>query len=230
MTSLVPLLAQIEGCSAVAVAFVVITIIGWILQLVSGAKRQEQQRARRPVQPRPRDDRLQSEIDLFLEEVGGRRRPPEPARRREPAGPAILEVVPEERPRAEGRLPSARSRPAQPQPPQRTAAQRARIESRHIDSSRLGGEVRAHLQESLEVSRVSAHVSQHLAPIVEKSDSEHLGMFTGGGGALGTAATTRSSGLTHPVVALVRNPQGMRQAILLSEILGRPLAQRRASS
>ncbi|MEX0717697.1 MAG: hypothetical protein WD066_13975 [Planctomycetaceae bacterium] len=220
------LLAQGEGCTAVAVAFVVITIIGWIMQLVTGAK-QGQQRAGRPVRPpRPRDDRLQSEIDLFLEEVDGRRRPPPP--QRPSAVPAILEVVPEDRKELGRRStirPHTEKSPPSPAPTLPGTSRRQRSEARPAAADGTGSDVRAPRRELTDVPRHIVPESDYLTSAQELGGAEHLGAFVGGGG-----GSARGAGGTHPVVSLARNPHGMKQAIVLTEILGRPLARRERKS
>lgn len=220
------LLAQGDGCSAVAVAFVVITIIGWIMQLISGAKPGQPQRGgARPIRPaRQRDERLQQEIDLFLEQVDGKRRAterPKPAQGRPPQQAPVLEVVPEDRPRRPHRPSTIRSRteqatavpqaapPAAPQP----AAQRQLAERRKAPAPGLSQRREAELPR-----RVFAE-----GQAVELTAAENQGTFAGRGGGEGTGG---ASGTVHPIVSMLRTPQGMRQAIMLREVLDRPLSRR----
>src|SRR5882672_8092788 len=77
--TMVPVLADAEGIGAVILA--VITVIGWIASLVSNKNQKGPPVANRPRPPvRPRDDRLQQEINIFLEETGGKRQKPPPGR------------------------------------------------------------------------------------------------------------------------------------------------------
>ena len=67
--NIMPVLADAEGIGAVILA--VITVIGWIASLVSNKNQKGPPVANRPRPPvRPRDDRLQQEINIFLEETG----------------------------------------------------------------------------------------------------------------------------------------------------------------
>src|SRR5690606_14567727 len=92
----------------------VIAFIGWIMNLVNSNKTQPPpprpaDRPRRP--PRPREDRLQSEIDLFLEEVSGRRQV-------EPSDIEIIEPIeePQRRPLVTTQETPSRPSPSRPSP------------------------------------------------------------------------------------------------------------------
>jgi hypothetical protein len=79
-------------------------------------------------------------------------------------------------------------------------------------TSSLGGGVRSHLQEYMG-GRIDQQVKEHLAGAVDKSVSQHLG-------AQGATAPDQSAtGQEHPIVRILRSPGGVRQAVLISEIL-----------
>src|SRR5437879_11478336 len=67
-----PVLADADTVIATVVA--VITIVGWIINLVSNKNQKGPPVANRPRPPaRPRDERLQEEISIFIEDAGGQR-------------------------------------------------------------------------------------------------------------------------------------------------------------
>ena len=113
------------------VAMIVMMFIGWIMNLLSKKNQPAPARRARQREPAgPREDPLQSEIDDFLAEVGGGRRP-------SPAEPVLIEVVPEE----SRRRPQNRPRPKQSRPVEQPAQM---LSERHLESyvgstTELGG-------------------------------------------------------------------------------------------
>src|SRR6516162_1565170 len=68
----VPMLADNEGIG-VAITILII-VVGWIANLISNKNQKGPPVANRPRPPvRPRDDRLQQEISIFIEDAGGQR-------------------------------------------------------------------------------------------------------------------------------------------------------------
>ena len=64
-----PVLADHDAVIAVIVAL--ITVVGWIANLISNKNQKTPPAANRPRPPaRPRDERLQKEINIFMEETG----------------------------------------------------------------------------------------------------------------------------------------------------------------
>src|SRR5262245_48899981 len=77
--SVIPLLADGEGITAVIT--ILIVVIGWIANLVSNKNQKGPPVANRPRPPaRPRDERLQQEISIFIEDAGGQKSRKPPAR------------------------------------------------------------------------------------------------------------------------------------------------------
>ena len=207
------------------VVLVVIMILGWLINFVSS--QQKPPIAGRPRPPRPRDTRLSNEIDNFLQEVtgAGRKKPKE----------TPLELVFDEEPQRRS-APRVRKRPDQagrtrqrqtPQP-KRTQPDSSAVERRPArDSNRLESSIPAHLADSME-NRISHHVEDHLNHDVNDSVAEHLGSFSGGDA---TRSTATPSGRASPararmIVGLLRDPAGIRQAIVINEVLSRPKALR----
>jgi hypothetical protein len=80
--------------------------------------------------------------------------------------------------------------------------------------------------------RVGAEVQQHLPHKVAQEVSQHLGAFAAlsGGPGAPPGAGAAGRGAAAPALALLaelRSPAGVRRAIVMQEILQRPLALRR---
>lgn len=215
-----PILAAGELCGAMFVAGIVIAFFIWIIRMV--AKSQETQ-APPSVRPRRNDrerDRQRDEIEAFNREMSGRR----------VADEEFLEVVdenggrrqrpqrrpPQNRPQRQGQRPAGQRPTAVPPPSQGTPRQRPgeSIASRSSSQpSTLGSGVRSHLAEYME-GRIGQSVEQHLAGGVAQTVQQHLGAFTKG--FIGAEGST-----DHPIVRLLRDPAGVRTALILNEVLTR---------
>src|SRR5262245_32610537 len=106
---LTPLLADVEKILGAVV--VIFWIVGWLIKLVATQNQKNPPVANRPRPPaRPRDERLQEEIDIFIQEVSPQRTPP-----RRPAPQSARPAPPPARPTP----PTARRKPivATPAPP-----------------------------------------------------------------------------------------------------------------
>jgi hypothetical protein len=185
---------------------------------------------------RPRDNQFRNEIEVFLEEVGRRRSPNDPqrgatGRGTASAGPPTTRPTMRPQPAKPAPRPSASANPAKAEPP-KAAPQAgpprpgAEIASRKAPvSDDLGAQIRAHLSQYLESSRLSERAQTDLGNAVELAVREHLGatVTRGATGADPVVATAQSV----PLLALLRNPAGLRTAILVNEILERPKCLRR---
>lgn len=208
MPAIAPLLADIDGLIAVAVA--VISIVGFISNLISG-----QQKGQKNVPaPRPKrapDRRIRDEIEAFLQEATGNKG----QRADRPAPPARQE------PQRKG---GQKSRP-KPPPQRKTPA--APAAERPDTSDKLGRDIQTHVQQHMS-DRVGQQVSRDLAPHIAPP---HLGLLGGGDKtpANASVASTASQGSTTAaeLLALLRSPQGRKQAMVMAEILQKPLSLRR---
>ncbi len=216
-----PILADAEGIGAAIV--ILITIIGWIANLVSNKNQKGPPVANRPRPPaRPRDDRLQQEINVFIEDVGGQRLRQTATR---PAVPASRQAGGTPR-----NPPPAKSRPAPP--PTRPPARRPRpgegIATRHAPvTESLGTGVKQHLSQHM-TERVTQEVQQRLAPRVEEKVAQDLGTSM-------TTVLSPSTTTALPVARaerfaeMLRSRSGMQQAIVMNLILSPPVSRTRAS-
>jgi hypothetical protein len=229
--TMVPVLADAEGIGAVILA--VITVIGWIASLVSNKNQKGPPVANRPRPPvRPRDDRLQQEINIFLEETGGKRPKPPPAR--PAAAPPRAAPAATRAPAAGG--PAAKVR--QPVAPARKPIRRARpgqeIASRTPPvSDSLGTGVKQHVSQNMN-ERVSQEVQQRLSPRVEEKVELNLGPAVSGG-APGRAMPAAPAAGPQPALQaarlaeMLRNRASVQQAFAVNLILSRPPGLARAS-
>ena len=228
-----PILADIgTWIPIIVIAFM---FINWIMNLASGKTNQSQRVGRHAQAPRPREGRLQGEIDVFLEQVRGKSVPHKAAKGTVDEPLEIVEV--EElrhlvRPR---RLKQFENNELQLVTDERQQPKRkpgVRIAERQGPGSQdLGDSLRQHVASRMKEGRVASHVQQHLDHDVDQSVLEHLGSFSAEKQTVfaekqtvtvprisaGSASITPSG-----IVRLLRDPVGIRQAGLVSEVLRRP--------
>jgi|GEM_PF-1531727 hypothetical protein len=220
------LAADIGGLGCVAV--IVMMFVGWIMNLVNNNKNRPAQAARRQARRPPREggERLQSEIDNFLQEVGGGHRQAEAEA--EEFDDLTIELVPEEE-----QVRRPRRKRQQSQPPRRKSQPVEQVKTplseRHLaataGSTDLGGGLREHQQDFLQHDHISKEVVGE------------LGRRAGGGAAQRKtarrsdvneeAARGTAASMSGGIVEMLQNPATVRQAILISEILSPPKSRRR---
>jgi hypothetical protein len=204
-------------------------VISWLYKVLTGQANQQPpvgNRQRPPV--KPRDPQLQKEIDIFLEDVGQARKPMQPPARPgaargpmagggpRPARPA--KALPQ---RGAGKPDvAAGTRRQQPAPQESTKARRVRpgqeVAQRQAPGSHnLGEGMQRHVQQYM-AEKISAEVKQHIANRVEQSVAEHLGS------APPIALAGATPALQAPaarIAQLMRNPESMRQAMIVNMVL-----------
>ncbi|HIE97292.1 MAG TPA: hypothetical protein EYG03_22170 [Planctomycetes bacterium] len=211
--------------------WVVIAIIIFlrIIFSISKAANEKGQKQQQRVQADPgRKQRVQSEIEAFLSEVSGNKQP-----RKSDSGDAQLE---QRRRQQQQRKAEAKRRQREEQQRQKQKAEkRRRVEpqastskSRRKGERKVGSGVATHVDKY-----ISQHVSEHInhdvdeyvdATIVD-SVEDHLGSRSL---EMPTMATSKkSSAAATSIAKMLRNPQGVRNAIIVNEILSRPRALRR---
>src|SRR5438309_11605891 len=78
-----------DADTVIATIVALITIVGWIINLVSNKNQKGPPVANRPrPAARPRDERLQDEINIFIQDAGGQRSRPAASRPTASAGSA----------------------------------------------------------------------------------------------------------------------------------------------
>ena len=195
------------------IVFLVI-IVFKVIQSVAKKATENAERQRRMAQRGnpDRKRRVQNEIEAFLSNVGGTNRPPqqknEEARQR----------------RERQKQQAIAKRRQQEERRRRREAAAAQKQSHREQEHRVGSGINEHVDEY-----INKHVSEHIDNDVEEyveatiidNVEEHLGVRTEEMPAT-TTAGSESSAAAEAVAAMLRNPEGVRNAILLNEILTRP--------
>jgi hypothetical protein len=212
------------------------------------AQREKAERTKnfqRPAPPPPqpqqkRDDRFRNEIEVFLEEIGKRRTGQPNAQQGQPQQTvAQLAQAASAAQRGPAReQPTDKSRPAVRRPvPKRPPTPAVKVESsltgsrrlggdlassRPPESQELGGQVRKHLAEFLDPNRLSQQVQADIGNKVEEGVRSHMGRTL----AQSAIVELGSNAKPHPVIALLHDADGVRNAIIINEVLGRPKSLR----
>lgn len=228
MTESILLVADVEDILKALSVF--IPIIIWVLiQVFSGndeekkKKAQQQQAARRPETQRPQDKQFRGEIDEFLKRA---------AQRRGQQAPAEVEVI---EPAPAGRqaqmteaIAAAASVPVTAEVVRREA---------HSEDENWGSNVAEHVQDHLrrgtwadrashfadDIGEADERMKAHLDKVFNH-DVGHLSrplteQARGAGAVLRADATNAHA---EAIVHMLRNRDGVRQAIVINEILRRP--------
>src|SRR5579864_2467657 len=88
MPALAPILADVDA--VIGVIIFLITVVGWVANLVSSKNQKGPPVANRPRPPqRPRDERLQQEINIFIEDSGAQKKKTATGRPAVPPGRAV---------------------------------------------------------------------------------------------------------------------------------------------
>jgi len=195
-----PIFAAPDIGTIITLAIILISFIGWIVNLVSEKAKQPPRRPEVNANPnRGGDDRFQQEIDKFLQQVGGR-----PAARPAPQDDILIEVVPE-------------AELLQREREERRRKKLSQIEDRHVQTSRLGEGLRSHVESSMNNSlddKVRLDVGDRIAAVVEADFGEAI---------TNVAAPAAGPAAIQPrdIVQLLRDRNGIRKAIIVNEILTR---------
>jgi len=206
-----PIFAGIDDLLPILV--VIFGVLSWLFNMIK-ERNQEQARQDRPVRRNPRpqqEDSLQSEIDIFIQEVTQQRGDQQ-------SGESARQQNPERGRRSQTRQPQQTPTTVSPQAP---PAKHKRLSEELADRKGLGSQtlgqgVGRHVQQHIESHSVSEESDRRLSHNVDASVSAHLG-----------TASSQAAEVTHdevnPMVEQVRdmlsNPATVGQAILLHEIL-----------
>lgn len=217
-----PLLAGIDIGTFIFVVMLMISFLGWVVNLINGSQKPAAPGNRPRQPPRPRDERLQSEIEIFLQETERKTAPQrEPARQAAPRRPQPPRPP---QPRREPPKPQ-RLEPQTKAPPSRPAAPPAAVlpsEAARPSLSTLGQSERIKVQTEPQLPHLAGQVGAQ--QIGHLTTNMPLGTLTGSGVGMAIPTTGAAAG----VVRLLREPGGVRQAVLMNEILQRPKALRKS--
>ncbi len=228
----------VDPQTVMATLFALISIGAAIVNAMSGKK----EPPRRNPGGRPKDAKVRDEIEAFLEQQSGGRKPA-PIE----LGPDDIELV-EEAPRRRPspvvqptRKPKSAQKPVVPAPraatpkPVKPAPRASALPTqvtkrgeRPVGSSDLGEGLREHVKTAM-AERVAVQAQRdlpHLASSVDQKVREDLGApDTKTFSVSGKTDAVRSG--SSPLVLMLQNPKTARQAVLMSEIMGRPKALRK---
>jgi hypothetical protein len=211
-----PVLADGEGIGAAIT--ILIIVVGWIANLVSNKSQKGPPVASRPRPPaRTRDERLQQEISIFIEDAGGQRS-------RQTARPG-LPAAGSRNPPAAKRAPAPAKKTARcPRPGEEIATRHAPV------TEALGTGVKQHLSQHM-TERVAQEVQQRLAPRVEEKVAEDLGPPVTTGASRPTTAPQGVPSVPRPerLAEILRSRTGLQQTIALNLILSPPVSRTRSS-
>jgi hypothetical protein len=205
-------LAAVDLGQVVWLCVVVISIISWIIKQVQGVAPDARNK---PQQGKPKQGR--SEIEVLLEQLGVEKKKPK-AERREPPKPPRTQA-----PLEKGK---AKSKPT----PQRTGSASSlagprpgqRVAETHLATSQVGSELRSQRMPN----RVEAEVQRDITSAVQRDIQVAVERDFSGQMTPEIMRSTQEKAV-HPLVKVLRDPNGMRQAVLLNEILQRPKSVRR---
>ena len=227
-------LADIEGF--MGIVFFLVAFVGWVINLVN-QNQGKGNNQRGPRRPRPAGERkrdVQGEIDEFLTQ----------SRRRKSTttttGSDDIEVVstPKQRRRPPRRRKSRQeiweeqtgkaNQPAPPTPkPEKPKSRPGQtIASRHLESKTKKKD-----KPKKQLSHINERVEQDLPHSVDASVSSHLQTFSAAAktstGQIGILSTTRNAQTKAGIVGkLLKSKDGIRNAIILNEILSPPRSMR----
>ncbi len=232
------LLAAIGPDTVIATLFALISIGAAIVNAVGGKKEPPR---KNPV-GRPKDQRVRKEIEEFLEQQSGGRKPPpvelspndielveESPRRRQPSPVVKPTKKPKTPQRPVASVPRAVAPPKQPAPrPSALPTQVTKRGEMPVGSTDLGGGLREHVKAAM-AERVAVQSQRdlpHLASTMGQKVRQDLGApDTKTFSVSGKTDAVRSG--ASPLVLMLQNPKTARQAVLMSEIMARPKALRK---
>lgn len=206
-STFIPLLADAGG-SIVFIIVLVISVISWLVNLVQG----NNPKGGKPKQ-RPRPDQGQSDLEKFLQEVVGNKPQPQQEKPRPPKSPR-----PQGQKKAKSKSP-AQQRPAAAQAPVAMDRPGARLQQTHLATAALGDNFR---NNSMDQRSIDSIVKKDIDGSVRRDIDDAVQRDIGADGTLSSIQRAP----VHPLILAMRSPGGVRQAIMMAEILGRPKSLR----
>ena len=203
------LIGAIEGGQIFGICVLVISVLSWLVNAIKGNNPDGVPREKKPA-AKPQSGR--SEIESLLKQLSGEKPKPQQQqkqqRQEQPQRPAKQQA-------------RAKSKPAPPRPT--SAASSTSGSSRPM--ARPGEASMALLAQSNVGSTVRSH---HLGNRVDAEVQRDVpAAFLNNFGQGIAAASAPQERQVHPLVKVLRDPNGVRNAILLNEILQRPKSLRR---
>lgn len=240
-----PILAANPLGDIISVIVFIFVIISGLSQMLSGAKGKKEAPARRAGEPvRPSGNTLQDEVEKFKQMVEQMRqgedsgRPQGQTRNPPPANQPRSQIP--ARPKGASHEPKpGRINPARAQGGSQVSKSEAKRQKKNAERKKLGGEIAdRHIQVEQDLqTQVNKHVQQHLstqtladtvqrdlASQVSESVREHLGDSRTS--AAPSAGERKGTSPAANLRKLLLSGPGIRQALIVNEILQPPLARR----
>ncbi len=215
----------------IALVFVLVSVIGWVIRQVQGNNQQMPPPVQRP--GKRREERVNDEIDNFLQQA---KRNQEPNKPPEVARPQVAN-----RPKPPGNRGPAPQRqaakPPQPAPAPVQESRRIRDENpARPAGSNLGASLNQHVREHM-AERIVKEAQRDVGQDIKDSVQKHMGSVSrpAYGSTNPTRVTTEElfAANAAPAVGtccvraeklkmLLRNPESIRQAIIIQEVMNRP--------
>ncbi len=203
----------------IGLAILVLSVLGWLVNAIKGVDPQGKPLPQRP-QGKPKRD-LRSEIEVFLEELQQPKpQPPAQPERAAPV-PARAETPLVARNVERQRKEKSRKGNNQTRKPEPVAKPQPKGGMRPL-SSGPGQGLRQHVSSYMASRRVDSSSQSLLADRVGASVQQHLS----GGTVAPVEAAMSTMAAPHPLFALLSTPEGVQQAIVMNEILQRPVSMR----
>lgn len=194
-------LARVDPPQIIGLVVVVISVLSWLVNVIQGNNPDGMPRPKQQ-KPKPRPSR--NELEDLLQELTVEKRKPNPAP--PPPRPPKPQA---DRSRQKQKAP----RPGAPPPyaPSRPATKASDLKSApSLPKSNIGGTVRS--------QQLGHRVDDAVALDITSGVQQDLGMRA--------PIVSTPSPTVHPLVSVLRDPNGVRQAVLLNEILQRPKSLR----
>lgn len=207
-STFIPILADAAG-SIVFVIVLIISVISWLVNLVQG----NNPKGIKPNQ-RPRPDQGQSDLEKFLQEVVGNKPQPQ----REKPRPAPKPNRPQGQKKGKSKSP-AQQRPAATQAPVAVERPGARLQQTHLATTALAENLH---NTSINQRSIDTFVKHDIDAAVRRDIDVAVQNDIGVNGTSSSIQRTP----VHPLILAMRSPSGVRQAIMMSEILARPKSLR----
>lgn len=211
------------GEAVIYLLVVVFTLISWIVNLANSQKQktnETREQSRPPGRRNQRwegtDERIQNEIEVFLQDVRGKREA-----RRQPAEPVLVaEVIPEEEPHHESlRRQLEEKKRLATQEAEKAALKKARLRSR------VGKKELPHLESNLSKPTEPAIPIGKPVKIEPLTETERSAKRAEAN-AREMQAVYGAKVLGNSWVDIFEDPERVRQAIVLNEILAKPKSLR----
>ena len=190
-------------------------IYNFITERIAAAKLKEQQAANGGGR---KNDKLRTEVDSFLDEISNSPSST-PQRRRKPTELTFDDLMEESVPQRPARTRPQPKSESQPKSQSNKPPKNKPVAQRHLQNSDIGQVRQRHVESHVAESHLKSQVGQgHLATSLNMSGTT--------GAATAVSVDVKSAGAVA-VALLLSNPQSVRDAIVMNEILSPPLSRRR---